>query len=276
MLMQTNRSPLISVVMGVFYQRQSTALLNRSIESILNQEFYDFELLICDDGSVPEVMKQLDQYAQADSRVRLIRRGNRFGLSEKLNICLKEAHGQYIARMDDDDFSHVKRFSKQIAVLQEKPEISFVGCNVNLFCRHNVVGQRVLPEYPNVREFLFVQPFIHPALLFRKEALIAVDGYSENQFCELCEDYDLLLRLYAKGYYGMNIQECLLDYSIPERAHGSRTMRHRWNETVTRYRRFQELKLLPGAFPYVIKPLAVGLIPDALLSKLKQYAYGDH
>ena len=46
-------------------------------------------------------------------------------------------------------------------------------------------------------------------------------------------------------------------------------MRHRWNETVTRWRRFRELKLLPGALPYVVKPLAVGLLPGWAVEKIR-------
>ena len=105
--------------------------------------------------------------------------------------------------------------------------------------------------------------------MFRSEALTAVNGYSEDKRCILCEDYDLLLRLYAKGFRGMNLQEALLDYTVPVTAKGGRKMRHRWNEAVTRWRRFRELGVLPGALPYVVKPLAVGLVPEPLLSRMK-------
>lgn len=266
---QADRNPLISVIMGVFYQRENTALLKRSVESILSQTYHNIELLICDDGSVSKAIYLLNEYAKLDTRIRLIRPGGYWGLAEKLNICLKEANGRYIARMDDDDFSDARRLEKQIAVLKEKSEISFVGCNVNLFCQDGIVGHRMLPEYPDVRSFLFTQPFIHPTLLFRKDVLAEVDGYSVCSYCELCEDYDLLLRLYTRGYRGMNLQEYLLDYSIPKTAHGSRTMRHRWNEAVTRFKRFRDLGLLPAAFPYVVKPLAVGLVPEKILRALK-------
>ncbi len=97
-----------------------------------------------------------------------------------------------------------------------------------------------------------------------------MNGYSEDPRQLLCEDYDLLLRLYAAGYRGMNLQESLLDYTIPVTAKGSRKMRHRWNEAVTRYQRFRQLGLLPGVAPYVVKPLAVGLFPEKLLERMKR------
>ena len=72
------------------------------------------------------------------------------------------------------------------------------------------MASRILPEYPTVHDFLFVQPYLHPALLFRKEPLRVIGGYCTDRRCDGCEDYDLLLRLYQAGYVGSNLQEPLL------------------------------------------------------------------
>jgi len=271
--MRSEKAPLASFIMGVFYRRSDTALLDRSVASVLHQSFTDFELLVCDDGSTPKAVRLLDEYAAADARVRLIRPGGKFRLAEKLNMCLREARGSYIARMDDDDFSHPERLAVQLAALRNRSEIDFVGCNVNLCRGGECIGTRLLPELPRVRDFFFVQPFIHPALVFRREALLSVGGYSEEPYCELCEDYDLLLRLYAAGRRGMNLQQCLLDYSLPQTAAGGRNMHHRWNEAVTRYKRFREIGVLPEAFLFVLKPLLVGVLPGPVLSKMRRLFY---
>ena len=264
-------NPQISVLMGVYYQRDSIDLLERSIFSILNQSFFDFELLICDDGSNIQSSSFLSELAKKDIRIRLVRHGNLFTLPEKLNACLVESRGKWVARMDDDDYSHPERFERQLKYLNSHPEVSVVGCNVNLCLEGQIIGQRILPEFPSLHDFYFVQPYIHPALIFRKDALVAVGGYSESPHCILCEDYDLLLRMYTAGYHGYNLQEILFDYTIPATAKGNRKMRHRWNEVVTRYYRFRELKVLPSAWPYVIKPLAVGVLPEPLLRIIKQW-----
>ena len=264
-----SEKPIISVLMGVYYRSAEIALLERSIASILSQTMPDFELLICDDGSAPEAIELLNRLGETDLRIRLIRRGNLFSLPSKLNACLREAKGIYLARMDDDDCACPLRFEKQLAYLESHPGISFVGSDVNLIRDGELVGQRHFPPRPEVRDFYMTQPFIHPTLVFRREALEAVNGYSEERHCILCEDYDLLLRIYAAGHKGANLQECLLDYTIPVTAKGARKMKHRWNEAVTRYHRFRELGLLPGALPWVVKPLAVGLLPGWLLERLK-------
>ena len=262
--------PVISVIMGTLYRREDTALLRRAVDSILTQSFGDLELLVCDDGSSAEAAALLDGAAQRDPRVRLIRPGGVYPLPHKLNACLRAARGAYIARMDDDDLSRPDRLEKQLAYLRAHPDIAFAGCNVELLRGGQPAGQWRFPEFPGVEDFFMRQPYVHPALLFRREALEAVGGYSEDKRQLLCEDYDLLLRLYEKGLRGANLQDCLLDYTLPETARGSRRMRHRWNEAVTRYQRFRALGKLPGALPYVVKPLAVGLLPEGILRQIKR------
>jgi glycosyltransferase involved in cell wall biosynthesis len=253
--------------MGVYYQRDDLELLNRAVQSILNQSLPDFEFLICDDGSSPQAVARLDQFARMDQRIKLIRPGGAYSLPVKLNACLKQAKGALIARMDDDDDSHPDRFERQAVYLRTYPEIAFVGCNVTLYRSGNADGIRRLPEFPEIKDFYMTQPFVHPTLMFRREALDTVGGYSEEKSCDHCEDYDLLLRLYAQGYRGANMQEILFDYTAPN-AKGNRTMRHRWNECVTRYRRFRQLGVLAVAFPYVIKPIVVGILPSKLTDRL--------
>ena len=260
---------LISVIMGVYYRRPDTALLERSVKSILDQTIQNLEVLICDDGSSDDAVQLLNRMAEQDRRIRLIRPGGIYLLPNKLNVCLRQARGAWIGRMDDDDYAHPERLKKQLDYLKQHPNISFVGCTVNLIQNGHTVGEKIFPTYPVVRDFFMTQPYIHPALLFRRSCLDAVNGYSEDKHCILCEDYDLLLRMYATGYQGANLQEHLLDYSISADVTGNRRMQHRWNEVVTRYKRFKELGVLGKTWPYVVKPIVVGSIPKRLLKIIK-------
>lgn len=264
--------PVVSVIMGVFYRRESISYLQRAVNSLLSQTYVDFELLISDDGSTQEAVEYLNMCAQQDSRILLIRGVRNTSLPTKLNACFAVSKGNYIARMDDDDFSHPDRIEKQVAFLEEHSQITFAGCCINLMTEYGVLGQKYFPARPVVKNFYMTQPYIHPALIFRREALAAVGAYSESPVCDHCEDYDLLLRLYAKGYVGANLQEVLLDYTVPN-VRGNRTMRHRLNEAVIRYRRFRELHCLPWALPFVVKPVVVGLLPSAVLSRIKRFFF---
>ena len=265
-------SPEISILMGVYYRRSDTALLERSVKSILAQSMTDFEFLICDDGSTPEAKALLERYADQDARICLLRTGETITLPQKLNACLKAATGKFIARMDDDDYSCPNRFEVQLQAMESHPEIAFIGCNVALCRRMEVFASKEFPEFPTVKDFFMTQPYINTALFFRREVLDAVGGYCEENYCDHCEDYDLLLRLYARGYKGMNLQQILLYYTAPN-LRGNRTMRHRWNEMATRWRRFRQLQVLPQALPFIVKPVLVGLLPDFVLRRLKEKSY---
>ena len=83
--------------------------------------------------------------------------------------------------MDDDDISHPDRLQKQLAYLEQHPEIDFLGCNVNQIMDGRDLGVRCLPERPAVRDFLFTMPYVHPALLFRRDVLENVGGYREDR-----------------------------------------------------------------------------------------------
>lgn len=263
--------PEISVLMGVYYQQKELEFLKKSIQSILSQTMADFELIICDDGSTKEACNCIDTFANHDKRVIVVRGVQSHLLPVKLNACLRVAKGRWIGRMDDDDFSHPNRFYVQMNYLKAHQSVSFVGCNVNVVRDGEVVGQRIFPEFPSVRDFYFVQPFIHPTLILKKEVLDAVNGYSEDKHCILCEDYDLLLRLYANGYQGANVQDILFDYTISNATGNNRKMMHRINEVVTRFRRFRELKCLPYALPYVIKPVVVGIMPKRIVRWMRGF-----
>ena len=112
-------SPLISVAMSVLYRQEDLSLLKRSVDSILSQSLTDFELLVCCDGSTEDVHAFLRGYEAKDFRVKVVCGENKETLQEKLNVCLAAARGEFIARMDDDDFSHPDRFEKQIAFYEK-------------------------------------------------------------------------------------------------------------------------------------------------------------
>lgn len=261
---------IISVIMGIKYTRKELNTLKRSLDSILAQTYPKFELIICERGSIEEARCLLEKYVSTDSRIKLIDGSDAKSFSEQLNICLKNSQGKWIARMDDDDYSYPERFEKQLGFLKGHLDYGFVGCNVDLVQDGINSGKWIFPERPQVRDFLFSMPFVHPALLFRRESLEAVGGYSTLACCERCEDYDLLLRLYEHGFCGANMQEVLFAYSLPHNGISTRNFKDRVNESKMRFVRFRKLNLLPGAFFYAIKPMAVGIIPAHLLKHLKE------
>ena len=104
-----------SVLLPVY--NEQPAFLNRAIESILAQTMPDFKLFLLDDGSDAATAADLDAWSARDARIRVIHLPHQ-GVTITLNHGIREAHGQFIARMDGDDIALPHRFEKQIAFLE--------------------------------------------------------------------------------------------------------------------------------------------------------------
>lgn len=257
--------PIISVIMGV-YNASNRDMIAASINSVLNQTYGDFELIICDDGSIDDTNKILREYMEIDKRITIITNAFNQGLAFSLNRCLKISKGKYIARMDVDDVSLPNRFEREIEFLEENRNYAMVGTSINLFDDKGVWGNRKMIENPCKKDFLFGSPFIHPTILIRKNILEKLNGYRVSKETLRAEDYDLFMRLYNLGYKGYNIPEFLYNYREDVNSYKKRKYFHRFDEARVRYKGFKLLGLLPEGLIFVLKPLIVGLIPQHILA----------
>lgn len=264
--------PKISVIMSA-YNCGDHETLKLCIDSIKQQSFRDFEMIICDDGSTDQTLKILQGLCRDDRRFTIIRSEKNQGAAKARNMCLELASGEYIAIMDADDYCAANRLAEQIKFLDQNPLFDYVGTAAQLFDEYGIWEKRAYKAIPGKKDFLFVLPFIHASVMFRKSALQAVQGYSEDTMVLRSEDYDLFMRLYAAGSYGANLKEELYYVREDKEAFRRRKYRYRWNELAVRYNGFRKMGLLPKGFPFVIKPLIVGLIPHNLLLTLKRKYY---
>lgn len=259
--------PEISVLMGT-YNEKNRKHVEQAIDSILNQTFTDFELIICDDGSEAEFYEWLKNYCRKDTRIRLLRSRSNHGLAAVLNKCFRCSRGRYVARMDADDVSKKDRLFEQAAFLTEHAEYALVGCDAQIIGEEGVWGIRRMERVPEKTSFLSTSPFIHPSVMFRREALAQLHGYRVLPRTLRVEDYDFFMRLYAAGYKGYNLPKVLFQYREDQRAYGKRKYRYRINECWVRYHGFRALGILKGNLRYVGKPLLAGLIPGSVMRML--------
>ena len=170
-----NRKPLVTVLMGSYNPRWDR--LRRAVESLRRQTLEDWELVLWDDGSCPRGAMALEQAACLDSRVRLYRGRENRGLGYALNRCAQRAQGRYLARLDDDDVCHPRRLERQVSFLESHPQYGWVGSAAWRVDSHGLWGRLDVPELPAPRDFASHSPYIHPAVLFRREVL--GQGYRE-------------------------------------------------------------------------------------------------
>lgn len=213
--------PSYSVLMPLFYkdnpqwfEESLTSMLEQSVapaEIVIIHEYENGKLLndVIDTARVKypntEIVDVLD-----DS---LIGKGLGGVLAEGVNRCRYE----YVARMDSDDISKGDRCEKQLAAFLAFPDLTIVGGWIDEFedSIDNIISVRKVPETTvQIKKFSHVRnPFNHPAVMFKKEAVLAVGNYAA---LPRCEDYDLWVRMLADGQEALNLQESLVFYRTNE------------------------------------------------------------
>ncbi len=183
------------------YNEQDNIL--RAISSILNQSYKDFEFLIINDGSTDKTAKIIEECSNVDKRIVLISKNNS-GLADSLNAGLERSTGQYIARLDADDFANADRLKMQIEHMDNNPEIALLGSWCYLVNLKKNINKKCQPPTSDkdIRKYMQRDnPFIHSSVMLRKEAILKVACYN---IIRGMEDYDLWIRI-AKNYKVGNI-----------------------------------------------------------------------
>ncbi|SCZ80796.1 Glycosyltransferase involved in cell wall bisynthesis [Pseudobutyrivibrio xylanivorans] len=261
--------PAVSVLFPV-YNCENT-YLRKAIESMLNQSFDDFELIIFDDGSTTDVKSVIEDYLEVDPRIVYIREELHHGLAYGLNAMVALSKGKYLARMDADDISAPYRLEMEFTFLEEHPEYGFVGGNLVLIDDDdNVYGARKYPEKPDEKDFLKFQPYAHPTIMFRKSVLNMENPYGSPDRPRRGEDYELFMNLTAAGVRGYNLQENLLYYRETINSYKRRTLTDQVAEVTIRWNGFKKMGLNPWReIGYVVKPIAVWMVPDKIAFNIR-------
>lgn len=203
--------PTISVILPVY---NAERFLKEAIDSILQQTFSDFELLLINDGSTDGSEQIIASYT--DPRIVYIKNEKNEGLIYSLNKAIDLARGRYIARMDADDVSLPQRFEKQLRYLEEH-NVAVLGTRVQLIDEDG----NLLPDWKDdvnnmtasqIREFMLTDNCIaHPSVMVQT-LLFKSYKFQHNQ--KYSEDYDLWLRMLADGLVIEKLREALLLHRI--------------------------------------------------------------
>lgn len=260
----------VSVIMGIFNCEETLA---EAVDSIINQTYGDWELIMCDDGSKDDTYEIALHYQKRyPDKIVVLKNEKNEGLNATLNKCLKSARGTYIARMDGDDICSPERFEKELTVLEQEADVAIVSTDMIHFDSAGEWGRVSHPTYPKNIDFLNGTPFCHAPCMVRKEAYDAVEGYSVDEKYMRVEDFHLWLKMYKAGFKGKNIHEVLYSMRDDQNARNRRKFRHRINESYVRYLALKEFKLPIWGYIFVLRPIVVGLLPVGvydLLHKMK-------
>ena len=191
--------------------------LKGSIESILNQTFTEFEFIIVNDNPAGEELRDiLKKYKNQDERITIIENPENLGLTKSLNIGIKEAKAEYIARMDADDISLPERLKLQYQFIENNSDIFLVGTSVQIFDRSGQTKGRAIKaqDHDQIVSSLLggKLAFYHPTIIFRNENML----YREN--FQTTQDYDLYLNILSKGKRFANLKDVLYYYRVSNKS----------------------------------------------------------
>jgi len=208
-------NPKVSVVMS-FY-KEPLQWMDLALDSILNQTFRDFEIiLICDNPDYSEGISHIQEKAEQDSRIRLYINESNIGLTKSLNKALGLATGEYIARMDADDIALPVRFARQVEFLDSNPDISVCASDVHIINSDGeIIRRNKYKRKCNNNWYFITNVFAHPSVMFRRDILsLRSPLYNEN--FRYSQDYELWNHLIVQGYRLHTLKESLLLYRKSE------------------------------------------------------------
>lgn len=237
-------SPLISVILPT---HNGSRYIREAIESVLTQDYQNIELIIIDDASTDMTPQIIEEYLQKDKRIILLKNEKNLKLVATLNRWISIAKGKFIARIDDDDiWSDAMKLTKQMQVFIKHPGVALVGTGAEIIDDFGKKTGNII-RFPTdsvsvKRGFGLRNQLIHTSILVKRDVLIEAGLYKNDWL--YVEDFDLWLRILARGYEIMNLSDLAVSYRVRE---GNTTNKkyHRM-QWLTFFRLYRDTSIFPS------------------------------
>jgi GT2 family glycosyltransferase len=248
-------TPFVTVLVAAY---NGEDFLGEAIESVLAQSFADYELLIVDDASTDASAAVVGAFQ--DARVRLVRNERNVGQVASLNRGLREARGEVVVRLDQDDMCLPRRLELQVEALRREPAVGLVGGWMEIVDGEGALVGTIEGRIDDRVDFLYwtlVQYVLisHPAAAYRLQPVLELGGYDES--LALAEDKDLWRRLLLAGWDGRIVPERIVRYRVhPGQLSQTRALQQRENDARSQAALFAELA--PGQPAEALRLLLTG------------------
>jgi glycosyltransferase involved in cell wall biosynthesis len=208
--------PQVSIMM-LSYNRAK--YIGTAIESVLNQTFVNWELLILDGGSRDNSHDVISQYLR-NPRIKFIKQPENISISKHRNDALKIAGGKYVAVLDSDDvWIDSEKLEKQFNFLEKNSDYVLVGSNFERIDENGRAIKKITSALTDTdirKNLLFRNEFAHSSVMYKVSALRQIPNSGYDETLPVWEDYDLWLRL---GQIGKLAN--LADFTTAYRVHRS-------------------------------------------------------
>lgn len=273
--------PKVSVLIATYNRSH---LLPRSIQSVLDQTYSQWELIIADDGSADTTQEVVSGFVSKDKRIVYIRAPHFGSIAKISNFGLKTVKGKYVAILDDDDWwANIHKLEKQVDFLERHPDYVACGGGMIVVDAEGKPGSRFLKAEKDVdiRDQLLVSnPIINSSSLFRLDLARDLNFYDEK--ISHLADWDFWLKMGLRGKF-YNFPEYFVFYRIwPESVSfkKQRSIASASLDLVFRYRRsyshFPKALLLSLASAgYSLLPRFITSLTNPILSRLKKFLFSS-
>ena len=222
-------TPDISVIMSVY---NGETYLEEAIESVRNQTFKNWELIVINDCSTDSTAKILEDFSLKDKRIKVYTNEINLKLPKSLNKAISLSSGKYIARMDADDICLPDRFEKQYNFMEKNNDIALSSCRFmtvkNGIYMSGGAGGRCDTEA--LRAMLLVaNPILHPGVIAKAEVMKKFN-YDTTLTCT--EDLELWTRMVMENQKIEILPECLLIYRLHDKQITSTTLERQHTEVL--------------------------------------------
>jgi glycosyltransferase involved in cell wall biosynthesis len=186
------KQPLVSIVLPAY---NSEKYIQRAVESALKQSYKNIEVIVIDDSPNDKTANIMSEIKRRDGRVIYIKNEPRLGFVKSLNQGVRAAKGEYIARLDSDDYwSDPDKLEKQVEFLESRRDYVLTGGGcISIDDTGKELYKWLYLEKDARKTIFFENQFIHSTVVFRKDAFESAGGYDEQ--LDYCEDWDLWLKM---------------------------------------------------------------------------------
>ncbi len=212
-----SEQPFVSVIMPTYNHAK---FIGKAIESVLNQTYPNFELIIIDNYSKDDTGKIVASYA--DDRIIYLKFRNNGIIAASRNYGIKYSHGEYIAFLDSDDFWHKQKLGKQLPHFG-KPEIIGVASNAMLvsetpyYRKDNLARSKQGYVDYEYRDILNHNRIMTSSLIVRRDTLDRTGLFDEDKVFSFIEDWELWLRMARYGSFRV-LENPLLTYLVSRKS----------------------------------------------------------
>ena len=222
-------TPDISVIMSVY---NGEAYLAEAVESIINQTFKNWELIVINDCSTDSTAEILSSFALKDKRIKVYTNEVNLKLPSSLNKAISLSNGKYVARMDADDICLPERLEKQFKFMEENRDVALSSCRF-LTLKNGVYasgGAGGRTDNDALKAMLLVSnPILHPGVIAKAEVM---KNFNYDTSLTCTEDLELWTRIAANNLKIQILDECLLIYRLHDKQITSTTLERQHTEVL--------------------------------------------